>query len=203
LGFKLLNGLVKDQTEAVPQDVPLGMFALRELPPFGIELRPEPFIAGSRDALEKIVHTVVSTFSKGKKICTFRLYKSYLLKVRLKVGIVLMYVSITQELFFAGATQRRDTGEAVSSSPAPTDVTFTGSMQWSGRGAGRERNADVPYVPKTGSNGAPAPAPVRKRRQDRSPSVSSQSSSDGPSFTYIKLSNADAGAVEYVKYVAR
>lgn len=76
-------------------------------------------------------------------------------------------------------------------------------MQWSGRGTGRERVPDVPYVSNTGSNGAPAPARGRKRRPDRSPSVSSESSSDGPSFTYVELSNSDAGAVEYMKYVGR
>ena len=64
LGFNVLKGEVKNQPEAVPPHVPLGMFVLRELPPPGIELYPETFIAGSRLSLQKVVDYVEKTFSR-------------------------------------------------------------------------------------------------------------------------------------------
>ena len=214
LGFKLLKGLVKDHPEAVPPHVPLGMFALRELPPAGIELRPEPFIAGSRSSLEKVVNCVEKTFAKHlpEVVAEWIKFRDEICPqdddaerfVREKG----MYVPFLRELFSGGALQGGAVEECSSSAIPSTDVTFTGSMKWSGRGGGHERVSDVPYVstalPSGSASGAASSCvSSRKRRQDRSPSVSSESSSDGTVFEYVDLSAADTGASDYMKYVGR
>jgi hypothetical protein len=81
-------------------------------------------------------------------------------------------------------------------------------VRWSGRGAGRERVANGPYVARAAaeSSGTEHAAPAvgrRRARQDRSPSVYSNSSADEPNFIYNELSSGDAGAKDYLKYVGR
>lgn len=217
LGFKLLRGEVKAQPEAVPPHVPLGMFVLRELPTDGLQLRPEPFIAGSRSSLEKVVDCIQRTFAKHlpEVVDEWITFRDEMCPqdddaerfVREKG----MYIPFQQELFSGAPVEPRlDDVVGGVGDTAATDIAFTASMRWSGRGAEREKVSNVPYTgdaeaAPTVAVGARVPpaALSRKRQQERSPSVSSASSSDEPSFEYLELSASDSGAVNYVKYIGR
>ena len=59
VGFKVYQGLVRNQPEAVGQNLPEGMYLLKSLPLPDTVLAPTPFVQGSRALLEKVVAAVI------------------------------------------------------------------------------------------------------------------------------------------------
>lgn len=210
LGFSVMKGSVTDQPAAVPPHVPLGMFVLREVPPPGLELRPEAFIAGSRSMLERVADTVENTFSRHlpEVVAEWIIFRDEDCPQDDDAGRYMrekgMYVPFKDVLFGGGIPEFREANVSASS-VNPTDITFTNSMQWSGRGSGREKVSNVPYISSAGSTAASAASIGRvgtigrKRQSERSPSLSSESSSDEPSYNYIDLLASD-GKVSYFKF---
>jgi hypothetical protein len=218
IGFSVLKGTVKDQPEAQPPHCPLGMFVLRELPPSRREIHPEPFIVASRETLEKVVKYIVRTFSQHlpeivdewntfmNDVCpqdddAERYMREKGMHIPLFTGL------------FSGGDRVNSEVAADSTAINPTDITFTASMRWSGRGGDPPNISDVPFV--SNSNVTPplqilGTQPVvrknRKRRADRSPSpiASSDSEPDEDIYNYVDLTTADPGARDYImKYVGK
>lgn len=178
-------------------------------------------MAGSRDALERTVEAVKSQFSFHcpEVVAEWERFRDFIApqdddaeRYRRDHG---MHIPFAVELFGdIHAGDRGDLAPLAQNAPAARDVTFTGSMKWSGRRARRERVSNVPYVanrdasPPREARAADVETPVRnrrKRRQERSPSTasSSSSSSDEPEYEYIEFDITDSNARDYVKYIGR
>ncbi len=63
LGFKVVSAEVCDQPEAIPPHVPEGMFLLRSIPAPDADLKPAPFVSGSRELLESVVKAIDRHFA--------------------------------------------------------------------------------------------------------------------------------------------
>jgi hypothetical protein len=217
LGFKVIKGYTRSQPEAIPPHVPEGMFILQSLPPTGITLHPDAFVADSRALLEKVVEKVKQVFSKHM-LEVVEEWEKFRDEIAPKDDDADRYVSengmvvpLYNELFGVTATE--------SSIVAPTSsgiiedrVTFSASVKWSGRRGGHEIVAATPFVTNdtaaNNNNMTNQAAPQQRRRRRRSPSVSSDDSNssgeDLPQYRYIDLEISSSGlARDYFKYVNR
>ena len=197
-----------EQTTIAPE----GMFVLRSLPPPGINLLPDAFISGSREQLVKVVDQVSKLFGRHlpEVVSEWIDFRDNIApqddSSENHFAVKGMYIPLLDQLF--GVGQRDEEAVVRANNVAGIQretVRFTSSVQWSGRGGGREQISDVPYV-AVGRH-AIEPPPSNNRRRRRSPSVESASSnssaSESPLYDYIELLQSNGPERDYFKYVGR
>jgi hypothetical protein len=217
-GFRVRNAVVTIQPEEIPPLVPEGMYLLKSLPPADLELTPDAFIQGSRLELEKVVSAIAKTFLRHlpatvDEWINFRdtiapqddSAERYMAEKGMKIPF-------KDQLFNGSAFASRESPPMeLQNLPERETVRFTGSVQWSGRGHGRNNIEDAPYV-CVGMNDAAFAAPVacsdrqrncRKKFNSISEEGKDSSSDDEPRYDYIPLQSSCGPESDYFKYVGR
>lgn len=172
LGFKTVRGIVKNQPEAVPPNLPEGMFLLRGVPPRGTALQPAPFVEGSRQKLERVVEEIAKQYSTHlpEVLAEWIHFRDHLAPQNDNANDFLatkgMYIPLYNELF--GLQDEGAGGENAQhvayGALEREEVAFTPCVQWSGRGRGREVIANAPTAPVVGGAVVAATTVQRPRK---------------------------------------